>query len=213
MTNNKEYHRQYYLTHRDRILAKRKAYYEQNPDKIRTRTKAFGKAHPLVVVWKGMMQRCGLQRGASVEQLTNYAGRGIVVCEEWRTFKTFEAWCLANGWKKGLQLDRIDNDGNYCPENCRFVTPRENQLNKRNTVLAAGIPLATWYEAYKVKMDELGLTYDAVKQRFTNLGWSLEDSLFMPVKKAKPCRQDLPDDWYEQMELSAVQYYSDQISA
>lgn len=188
-------------------------YYRQNREKCLARMKAYRAAHPLKNVWGGMLKRCGHQKGAPAKELAYYVGRGITVCEEWRHFKTFEAWCLANGWKKGLQLDRINNEGNYSPDNCRFVTHKENQLNRRNTILAAGIPLKTWYDAYKVKMNELGLSYDVVQSRFKKLGWSLEDSLFTPVREKKPSSQDLPDDWYEQAELSAVQYYSDQLSA
>lgn len=202
----------YYSKNRERILAQKKTYYSKNREKCLTRVKAYHAAHPLKQVWHSMMTRVGLHKGASAEVLANYAKRGITVCKEWRRFKPFEEWSLANGYKKGLQLDRIDNDKGYSPENCRFVSSTQNIRNRRNTVLAAGIPLATWYDAYIVKMNELGLSYNAVVKRFRR-GWSLEDSLFTPVKDAKPCRsQDLPDDWYEQMELSAVQYYSDQFS-
>ena len=155
-----------------------KAYREKNREKI----KAYRAAHPLKTVWVGMMMRCGLHKGASTETLAWYAGRGITVCQEWRHFKPFEEWALANGWEKGLQIDRIDNDGNYSPDNCRFLTPSQNNRNRRDTILAAGIPLATWYDAYKVKMDELGLTYKLVMDRFRR-GWSLESALFTPPKK------------------------------
>jgi hypothetical protein len=61
-----------------------------------------------------------------------YGGRGISVCPEWENDPVeFYNWCIENGWKKGLQIDRIDNDGNYEPGNCRFVTTQENNLNKR----------------------------------------------------------------------------------
>lgn len=173
----------YYQQNHERILAHAKAYYEQNRDKLLAQNKAYKAAHQLYGVWTAMMRRCGHFQGGSTRELANYAGRGITVCEEWRHFKPFEAWCLANGWKKGLQIDRIDNNGNYCPENCRFVTPHENMSNRRNTILAAGIPLATWYDAYKAKMNELGLSYKQVLERFTKLGWSLEASLFIPPQK------------------------------
>ena len=156
-------------------------YREQNREKIRAQRKAYNAAHPLAGVWTDMMRRCGHFRGADAKKLAYYAGRGIIVCDEWRSsFKPFETWALANGYKPGLQLDRIDNNGNYSPENCRFVTQTQNNRNRRNTVLAAGIPLATWYDAYKVKMNELGLTYKQVLDRFTRYGWSLEKALFTP---------------------------------
>lgn len=56
----------------------------------------------------------------------NYGSRGIMVCKELDEFITFYNWAITNGYKEGLELDRIDNDGNYEPSNCRFVTAREN---------------------------------------------------------------------------------------
>ena len=61
-----------------------------------------------------------------------YGGRGITVCEEWRTsFQAFMAWAQSNGYRPDLQLDRIDNDKGYSPDNCRFVTAEVNANNKR----------------------------------------------------------------------------------
>lgn len=152
--------------------------------------KAYRALHPLRSVWKGMMVRCGLHKGGDAETLAYYAGRSITVCEEWRkSYKPFEAWALVNGWQPGLQLDRVDNDGPYSPENCRFVTRSQNMCNRHNTILAAGIPLMTWYNAYKTKMNELGLSYKLVRYRFTKQGWSLEDSLFTPVDSSKSHRR------------------------
>jgi hypothetical protein len=68
-----------------------------------------------------------------------YGGRGIKVCDEWRTsFDAFRRWALSAGYDKtapymATTIDRIDNDGDYCPENRRFATPKENSRNRRNT--------------------------------------------------------------------------------
>jgi hypothetical protein len=64
-----------------------------------------------------------------------YGGRGISVCELWQTnFVAFKEWAESAGWKKGLQIDRRDNNGNYTPENCRIVTPAQNSLNTRRNL-------------------------------------------------------------------------------
>lgn len=85
--------------------------------------------HPLYHVWVDIRQRC---TNTNHKRYYGWGGRGIKVCEEWRTFKPFYDWAISNNWEKGLQIDRIDNDGNYEPSNCRFVTTEVNSRNKRN---------------------------------------------------------------------------------
>ena len=81
-------------------------------------------------IWQTMIGRC---ENPKRPKYKDYGGRGIKVCKEWHTAKNFILWALNNGYKPGLQIDRIDNNGDYCPENCRFVTPKENSRNRRNT--------------------------------------------------------------------------------
>jgi hypothetical protein len=79
-------------------------------------------------VWLNFRDRC---ENSLNKQYSGYGGRGITVCDEWRNDPTdFIKWAEGNGYKEGLQIDRIDNDGNYSPENCRFVTQHENLKNK-----------------------------------------------------------------------------------
>ena len=83
-------------------------------------------------VWCRMKQRCQNPNDPSYK---NYGGRGISLCEEWnKDFTKFAAW--ATGYAKGLQIDRINNDGNYEPGNCRWVTPKQNARNKRTNILS-----------------------------------------------------------------------------
>ena len=90
-------------------------------------------SHPLFNVWRSMKKRCYLK---SHEAYVNYGGRGITVCDEWYDdFKAFHDWCIANGWQKGLEVDRYpNNDGNYEPSNCRITTTKKNNNNKRTNV-------------------------------------------------------------------------------
>lgn len=95
-------------------------------------TSQYNSHRPSYHTWRSMKKRC---TWSSTTSYHRYGGRGITVCEEWlESFDVFEAWALANGYAKGLQLDRIDNDGNYEPSNCRFVTPKVNSSNKSDNV-------------------------------------------------------------------------------
>lgn len=85
----------------------------------------------LFSVWNNMRRRCSDTKN---RQFCDYGGRGIKVCEAWKSFIAFRDWATANGYTDGLQIDRIDNDGNYEPGNCRFVTMFVQANNKRNNV-------------------------------------------------------------------------------
>jgi hypothetical protein len=81
-------------------------------------------------IWTGMKSRCCRPTAGSYD---TYGGRGVTVCEEWKTdFKAFYDWAVANGYQDGLTLDRIDPDGNYEPQNCRWATWKEQAANKRH---------------------------------------------------------------------------------
>lgn len=97
--------------------------------------------HPLYSVWKDMRWRC---HNPKAKCFSNYGGRGIFVCDEWRySARSFVSWAINAGWQRGLFIDRKDNDGPYSPGNCRFVTRRQNQNNRRNTVRSSdGVPVA-----------------------------------------------------------------------
>ncbi|HBG2457510.1 hypothetical protein RYE12_17860 [Clostridioides difficile] len=105
----------------------------------------------------------------------NYGGRGIKVCGEWHDIKNFVSWCKENGYKKGLQLDRIDNDGDYEPCNCRFVTVKQNLCNKRNTIMKDGMYFDEWLECLSNKH---GILKNTLRSRYYYMkknGYSEED--------------------------------------
>lgn len=88
---------------------------------------------PLYIVWLKMKDRCNNPHDVGY---ANYGGRGITISEEWNNdFVKFYEWAINNGYAKGLFLDRIDNEKGYSPDNCRFVTRKENNNNKRNNIL------------------------------------------------------------------------------
>lgn len=86
---------------------------------------------PIYHVWQGMVQRCQNSRPTS-SGYRNYFSRGITVCDEWRnSFDNFHKWAIANGWKKGLTIERENNDGNYEPSNCKVASYAVQARNKR----------------------------------------------------------------------------------
>lgn len=86
-------------------------------------------------IWIGMVRRTVNPNSEATRR--TYADRGIRVCDEWRDFVAFRDWALANGYRDDLSIDRIDNDGDYEPGNCRWATVAEQNRNRRTTDDAA----------------------------------------------------------------------------
>lgn len=133
-------------------------------EKIREACRTHGLTkHPLHITWQCMKERCLQVRSKSYYI---YGGRGITICDEWRNdFKVFFDWAIANRWEKGLDIDRINTNGNYEPINCRFVTRKENQNNRRNNVRI------TYNGQTKTLMqwsESTGLSYSSLQYRVKN---------------------------------------------
>lgn len=129
-------------------------------------------------IWSGMRQRCGHTKTNRPNNLTNYVGRGITVCDEWRgSFATFATWAMANGYAADLTIDRRDNDRGYAPSNCRWVSIGENIRNRRVTRLnpplvreikqrlAAG-------EKYNLIAEAYGLSWGSISSIARGKQWS-----------------------------------------
>lgn len=82
-------------------------------------------------VWHGIVQRC---TDKNYQAYHNYGGRGITLCTEWREFKAFRDWALVAGYTDGLSIERINNDGNYEPNNCKWIPKSAQARNRRTTV-------------------------------------------------------------------------------
>jgi len=140
---------------------------------------------PTYAVFKSMHDRCKYKSNASYHA---YGCRGIIVCKRWDSFKNFVDDMGLR--PDGMTLDRIDNEGNYEPNNCRWVTPKTNARKRRNsnilTYKAESLCIAEWAE-------KMGVGWGVIDGRIKR-GWSVEESITKPVdaryrnKKWKSCK-------------------------
>lgn len=132
--------------------------------------------------WYAMMQRCYNPKNYNYSR---YGGRGIRVCEEWHNIENFVEWAKSTVTHKvkGLTMDRKDNDGNYCPENCKWSTPQQQARNRQKTICKTingeTKSFMDWCEFYNIK------EY-IVRTRCNKLGWSFEDAVKTPVNVYNP---------------------------
>lgn len=133
-------------------------------------------------VWNDMRSRCSCSYD---KEYKRYGARGIRVCKEWEDFSTFQKWALDNGYRDDVErgkctLDRIDNDGSYCPSNCRWVSVKEQSNNRRSNryieYRGECHTTAEWSEI-------LGINRSMLDRRINALGWSIERAFTTPKCK------------------------------
>jgi hypothetical protein len=135
-----------------------------------------GKTPRLYRIWRNMKSRC---YNPNTPKYKNHGGRGIKVCDEWQEYLPFHNWAMNNGYSDGLTIERIDNDGDYEPSNCKWATCKEQNLNKRDNRLITyeckTKSLAEWAES-------LGIKYSTLRCRLDDYSWSIEKAFTTPVK-------------------------------
>lgn len=154
-----------------------------NEEAIKTRalaSRTHGRSgEPVFKIWCNVVAR-----GTGVEQPSKYFDRGIRVCDRWLKFENFYA--DMGDRPEGCSIDRIDNEGHYSPENCRWATPTQQARNRRTTfrILVDGEMVALSDVA-----EQIGISRSTLHQRITTLGWPVERAISEPVngKVKDPC--------------------------
>lgn len=168
----KAYKKAWYEKNKNLIKQRDKTYYEENIDKIKAYKKEWAQKNRTYLSWKSMRRRCENPKDSAYH---DYGGRGIKVCERWATFEHFLAdmgECPNN-----LEIERINNNGNYKPGNCKWATRKEQANNKRSNTLLVyngkSQTIAQW-------ADELGIIYETLCSRIYRSKWSIEKALTTP---------------------------------
>jgi hypothetical protein len=129
--------------------------------------------HRLYRIWYGIIQRC--TRPTSV-RWQEYGKRGIRICEAWKeNYESFRDWALANGYRDGLIIDRIDGGGNYEPENCRWVNARQSSQNRRTSRWVAAFGEQKCVNEW-LRDPRCVVGGSTLRQRL-NLGWEPEEAI------------------------------------
>lgn len=149
----------------------------KNQNLISRNTKHNQRHTKLYEVWKSIKQRC---LNPNNRYFKNYGGRGITICKEWKDdFINFYNWSIENGYKENLTIDRIDNNGNYDPSNCRWTNRYIQANNTRNNHYIffnnENLTISQWAK-------KLNISYHTLFLRLKN-GWSIEKALTTPIKK------------------------------
>ena len=143
-----------------------------------------GKNTKLYEVWCSMRQRCN---NPNSKMYKHYGERGIKVCEEWqKDYSSFKKWAISNGYCEGLTIDRIDNNGDYSPSNCRWATWKMQANNQRKTTRIEYLGVCRTLHEWS---DFLGIAPNTLYHRLYKLGWSTERAFTEKVSLNKYFRQ------------------------
>ena len=155
------------------LLSGHKQFCERCQSKLRGTT--WKSDNRIYKAWRHMLQRC---ENANDKFFACYGGRGIKVCTEWHNYEAFLEWSLNNGYAENLTIDRINVNGDYSPDNCRWATQKEQQNNKTNNCL---LTLNGVTKTKRQWSEETGIGYTTICKRLL-LGWTVERALTEPVK-------------------------------
>jgi hypothetical protein len=134
----------------------------------------------LYKIWSDMKRRCNNPNHLRTRQ---YVDKGISVCDEWYDFSAFRDWSYSHGYVDDLTIDRINNNGNYCPDNCRWVNRTVQNRNKPNSVIAVDFN-GIHYRTITEFCEAFGVPYSRTISRL-NAGYTYEDCLKDKVRKRK----------------------------
>lgn len=141
-----------------------------------------GSSSKLVSVWRHMIARC---YDKIDPEYNRYGARGISICDEWKEYGNFYRWAISAGYDENAErgnctLDRVDNNGNYEPQNCRFVSMKVQSNNRRSNRIidfnGESHTVSEWAEI-------IGIRPSALSRRINALGWSVEQALTTPKCK------------------------------
>ena len=134
--------------------------------------------HPLHNTWDKMKARCYNKQDKAYK---NYGARGIKMCQEWRnSFINFYNWAIKNGYKPNLSLDRINNNGNYCPTNCRWSTAKQQANNRRTNILITYNNKTQNLLEWSI---EKNIPYQTLRARIKTYGWKIQEALEIPIRR------------------------------
>lgn len=133
--------------------------------------------HRIYRIYRGIKNRC---YNKNEKAFINYGGRGILICEEWRNnFENFYNWAINNGYDDNLTIDRIDVNGDYCPENCRWANRIQQANNKsNNTKIKYNNEEHTLAEWARI----LGYSYSTMRHRYYR-NWDVEKMMQQPQRR------------------------------